>query len=325
MENKQKITITQIDIDTNIENSEIFQFVLKIFNEWSIIKYNFEDIKINWDLSINFYNLMEKLIVLWSIKIKKKILNDFLLYKKKLKQELWLNLKDMNIFYNDILKIIFKNNQYNNNKEAIKEMMLDFECAYPLMKKIFLWRERMERQNWKAIWYFEHLKWVMKICLYELPNPNLNKIIIALLHDSLEDIPWFTYNTIDSIFWEYIAKWVLHLTKKHWNFYLNEKEKELLWELWSEFYDKYKKLAKDRRREDYFGSMKTLNDNYLDVKLADRIHNLRTLDHMPSHKIEKKIKESEKYFLELSKKRNYNAYVIIKEEITILREKHGLK
>jgi hypothetical protein len=29
----------------------------------------------------------------------------------------------------------------------------------------------------------------MEIVLRELPNPNINKIIIALLHDAVEDIP----------------------------------------------------------------------------------------------------------------------------------------
>jgi hypothetical protein len=29
----------------------------------------------------------------------------------------------------------------------------------------------------------------MEIILRELPNPNINKIIIALLHDVVEDIP----------------------------------------------------------------------------------------------------------------------------------------
>jgi hypothetical protein len=29
----------------------------------------------------------------------------------------------------------------------------------------------------------------MEIVMRELPNPNINKIIIALLHDVIEDIP----------------------------------------------------------------------------------------------------------------------------------------
>jgi len=31
----------------------------------------------------------------------------------------------------------------------------------------------------------------MEILLRELPNPNLNKIIIALLHDVQEDLPQY--------------------------------------------------------------------------------------------------------------------------------------
>ncbi|MEI8252890.1 MAG: hypothetical protein WCG25_03995 [bacterium] len=34
-------------------------------------------------------------------------------------------------------------------------------------------------------------------------------------------------------------------------------------------------IAKQRRNEDYFGHLDNLCDDYLDVKFADRIHNLR--------------------------------------------------
>jgi len=56
--------------------------------------------------------------------------------------------------------------------------------------------------------------------------------------------------------------------------YMNEKELERY-----QFIEKQLKpfadKAKEMRNEDYFGHLEDLNDDYLDVKFADRIHNLR--------------------------------------------------
>lgn len=45
----------------------------------------------------------------------------------------------------------------------------------------------------------------MEIVLRELPNPNINKIIIALLHDIQEDLPEYE-DVIQRIYGDYIAK-----------------------------------------------------------------------------------------------------------------------
>ncbi|MEI7557525.1 MAG: hypothetical protein WCJ45_01415 [bacterium] len=66
---------------------------------------------------------------------------------------------------------------------------------------------------------------MMEIILRELPNPNLNKILIALLHDVQEDIPEYA-DVVRKIYGDYIADGVNELSKKDRKIYLNTCEKE---------------------------------------------------------------------------------------------------
>ncbi|MFZ5341295.1 MAG: hypothetical protein ACOZBL_01665 [Patescibacteria group bacterium] len=61
------------------------------------------------------------------------------------------------------------------------------------------------------------------------------------------------------------------------------------------------------------------DDDILDVKFADRIHNLRTLYPLSKESIIKKIQETEIYFLHVAKKRNPTAYNIMIYEIEKLK------
>ncbi|MBU0626943.1 hypothetical protein KKG31_00055 [Patescibacteria group bacterium] len=81
---------------------------------------------------------------------------------------------------------------------------------------------------------------------------------------------------------------------------------------------KYK--AKERRNQDYFGHLSELNDDYLAVKMADRIHNLRTMDNFSSKKIYYKLRETEKYFFHVAKERMPEAYFIMKNEVARLKK-----
>jgi hypothetical protein len=107
------------------------------------------------------------------------------------------------------------------------------------------------------------------------------------------------------------------------------KEKELILYMTEEELHKYRLIedilkpfvekTKERRNQDYFGHLDELNDDYLDVKLADRIHNLRDMDARNKEKILRKIEETEKYFMEVAKKRKPKAYKILCEEIARLK------
>lgn len=94
-----------------------------------------------------------------------------------------------------------------------------FEQAYTLIKAVFQndIRESGDRT-------FEHPKGVMEICLRELPNPNIEKVILALLHDIQETFPEYA-DVIRKVYGDYIADSVNALSKKDWKSYLTEEEK----------------------------------------------------------------------------------------------------
>ncbi len=244
--------------------------------------------------------------------------------------------------------------------------MYRFEQSYSLMKLAF---ENEKRNSWER--YFEHLKWVMDVILDDLENPNINKVVIALLHDVQEDLPEYA-DVIRKIYGNYIADWVDALSKKEWEHYIEKEELEICWVyldkrdkllkevrdtakiinpeisftaikkiketdlekyMTKEQVDEYKLLkdklepfeniAKERRNEDYFWHLDDLCDDYLDVKFADRIHNLRDIDGEEKEKIIRKVQETEKYFLDVAKRRNPTAYNLMMIEIQKTKEKFG--
>lgn len=71
-----------------------------------------------------------------------------------------------------------------------------------------------------------------------------------------------------------------------------------------ERYPHIKDLARSLRNKDYYGNMQELDDATLQVKFADRVHNLRTTSHIKKEKIKRKIEETKKYFLPVARKRN---------------------
>ena len=242
------------------------------------------------------------------------------------KRRYWYIIRKPDDYYVKIRnKLYWSKKRTPDEEEAIKKDMRKFLAAYHIVKRVFEethrewikpWEEKPER-------YFNHLTWTMDIVLNELPNPNIDTVIISLLHDCIEDVEWMDYKTLKSIFWEYIAKWVESLSKKDLEeYYLSKFEIERLNQYEKNKRDDLKKelikSAKEKRQDHYFWHLDELDDNILNVKFADRIHNLRTLDSLSQEKIVKKIRETEKYFLPVAKKRNPTAYKILKAEINDL-------
>lgn len=77
-----------------------------------------------------------------------------------------------------------------------------------------------------------------------------------------------------------------------------------------------KDIARELRDEDYFWNMDQLDRDTLNVKFADRIHNLRTIYTLSKEDIKRKVKETKKYFLKVAKNRNPKAYELIIIELT---------
>ncbi len=242
---------------------------------------------------------------------------------EKLREQVWDTLREVDKFYDEIYQIIYAPNRISKNDESFKRAMLSFRSAYSIMKQKFHWIERESKdESWQNERYFNHIQEVMRICLEEIPNPNLEKLLIALLHDSIEDISNFDYEVIKALYWKYVAEWVEHLSKKEWKRFLSEEESRILKNLDtdSEKYQNIVSMAKQRRNKEYFENMESIEqDDYLDVKFADRIHNLRTLDECDNEKIRRKIEETRKYFLKPAWERNPTAYYKILEEIERLK------
>jgi (p)ppGpp synthase/HD superfamily hydrolase len=249
-----------------------------------------------------------------------KTIGDFIQAFEDLQIKYMQNVRSIEKYNDEIVRRIYYPHGLTKKDSIVREDMYLFEQAYSLVKLVFKDKKREDQRR-----YFEHLKGTMEITLRELPNPNLNKLIIALLHDIVEDIPGYE-NVIREIYGDYIANGVEVLSKKEWESYLtteeaeeyaitedNKRKKEL------------KEIGTERRNEDYFGHLDQLNDDYLDIKIADRLHNLRDMKHLTIKKIEKKLEETKKYFLHVAEKRNPTAYALLMTEVknleNLLQEK----
>ena len=358
------ITIKEIPESTNIEDTYVFKILLWHFNKAYGTKLSIEELLHSRSSFSGFMNFITNCILRRQLIITEECEDRFMLNIEKLRDKYAQNLRSLEKYYDEIIRTIYRPQGLSKKDEDVRDDMYLFEQAYSLMKVTF---KNEKRESWER--YFEHLKGVMEIILRELPNPNLNKILIALLHDVQEDIPEYA-DVVRKVYGDYIADGVNELSKKDWKIYLDKTEKELCWpfleiqekifnEVIQSIIEKYpeksfiapnkikeseiihamdedqlryylqnkenirpfEKRAKERRNEDYFGHLDQLNDDYLDGKFADRIHNLRDMSGISKEKNLRKIIETEKYFLEVAKKRNPTAYKLMISAINTIKRK----
>lgn len=176
------------------------------------------------------------------------------------------------------------------NKKNSKKYEEIFNRAYFLSKAKF---KHIFRDSWEN--YFEHLERTSLIILKEFPNPTFEKVILALLHDIYEDTSILD-NTINLGFWENILENIKYLSKN---------DERIVWE-------------KDNKKLYFERLLKCTDETIIDVKLADRIDNLRTIWCWGKEKIIKKIKETEKYIIPLAEN-NLVAKKLIIEEINKIK------
>lgn len=252
----------------------------------------------------------------WHISIADdRLIGEFIQAFEKLQKKYAHNLRSMEKYYDEIIRTIYYPQWLTKKDKQVIEDMYLFEQAYSLVKLAFKDKKRDSQER-----YFEHLKWTMEIVLRELPNPNINKIIIALLHDIQEDLPEYE-DVIQRIYGDYIAKWVDILSKKERQEYLTEEEHDQYTTTHDQKLKRHiSERAKERRNDDYFGHLNDLDDDILDVKFADRIHNLRDMSGVTKEKIQRKIVETKKYFLHVAEQRNPTAYTLMMNEINTLEQ-----
>lgn len=204
------------------------------------------------------------------------------------------------------------------SKEEQNAKMNLMSIAYSLAKAFHRWQVRLDGTR-----YFEHIKSVASILISEFPTITFNQVIAAYLHDIVEDTH-ITLETITNIFWSDIANIVDAVTKKPDEYYLWPDERAYYNSLSKDSkkdYLKEKKAAiKARRTEHYFWHMRELSAETLQVKFADRIHNLRDLAHCKVSKIKDQIVETQAYLLPIAKEKNSTAYNLMKKELEKLHK-----
>jgi len=174
--------------------------------------------------------------------------------------------------------------------------------AYNLSKEAHRGQQRDDKTR-----YFDHLRETALI-LMDLGVYDRDLIISCLLHDSIEDNPGFmSRGAIACMFNDRIADIVTAVTKPKKG-------------------DKGYGFESDAERHRfYFGRLRESNNDVLLVKLADRLHNMRTLHTCTPEKVVRKAKETTDIYLPLCEKLSLRYPTIgeyFHKELTELVEKN---
>lgn len=174
------------------------------------------------------------------------------------------------------------------NEEEYKGVIKAFEFANEAHKGV-------RRRSGEP--YILHPIAVAKIVVREI-GLGYKSIVTALLHDIVEDTE-YTVEDISRLFGEKIASLVDGLTKiksamdsKH-----NESESSE-----ADDAEVQEMVAKSMQAENFKRILLTLNDDVrvILIKLADRLHNLRTIDSLPERKKDKILSETMYIFIPLA-------------------------
>jgi GTP pyrophosphokinase len=139
------------------------------------------------------------------------------------------------------------------------------ETAYVFAK----YGHRNQWRDGRRVRYFEHPKAVAVILIDELRITDWTDIVLALLHDTVEDSYILSWRRIELNFGEAVTRGLKLLTKRPKNGYIDRLSRH--------------------------ASVKVLM-----VKLADRLHNLRTLGSCSRGKQRKQIIETREKYIPLA-------------------------
>ena len=168
------------------------------------------------------------------------------------------------------------------------------EWAYSLAKQFH--REQVRDEG---IRYFEHCRAVV-LLLVEYGPSNPEEIIIGFLHDIYED--------------QFVPRGMI---KRLFGQEVNEALKTLSHE--KPFYQSHGAIGKTvEGKNEYFEAIKNGSLMVRRVKLADRLHNLQTLEFVPPEKIARKIKETRDYIFSIAEKTDKRFYEAIKKQCDLI-------
>jgi GTP diphosphokinase / guanosine-3',5'-bis(diphosphate) 3'-diphosphatase len=205
------------------------------------------------------------------------------------------------------------------DRDAQVAKMSYITLAYDLAKALHRDQKRIDGRR-----YFDHIQGVTEILITEFPTLTFHQVLAAYLHDIVEDTD-ITLATIENIFGKRVSEIVESVTKKPDTYYLWPDER-VLYDSASasekkSFLKEKKEVITARRTEHYFGHMKDLDVETLQVKFADRIHNLRDLAHCTVKKIKVQLAQTETYMLPAAAKKNPTAFLLMRAECEKL---HGI-
>lgn len=216
-----KITVKKIPEGVDIEDTYAFKLLLTHFNKAYGTTMSAEELLHSRSSFNGFMNFITNCLLKRYLVINQEAEDNFMMSIEVLRNKYAQNLRSLEKYYDEIIRTVYRPQGLSKKDSEVRDEMYLFEQAYSLMKVAFKNEKRDSGER-----YFEHLKGVMEIILREFPNPNINKILIALLHDVQEDIPEYA-DVVRKIYGEYIADGVNELSKKDRLLYLDESEKEL--------------------------------------------------------------------------------------------------
>ncbi len=197
-----------------------------------------------------------------------------------------------------LVKMLLKKEHSSTSfAELIGKYYPQYDERYRLIIRAYCTAEDAfrHRQRESGDRYFEHLRAVALILIEHLRVRDHELIVVALLHDIVEDIEGWTHRRVAFEFSERISNFVWWLTKPKVEDFRSEAERDR----------HYNEQLHERAPREV-----------IIVKLADRLHNLVTMWDVSEEKRQRKILETENFYLPLA----VREMVLIHEIESILNE-----
>jgi (p)ppGpp synthase/HD superfamily hydrolase len=174
---------------------------------------------------------------------------------------------------------------------------MDIELAYDIAKEA---HRRFARDEGTR--YFEHLRSVALILMDECHITEPDIVISALLHDSIEDTPIMGNILLNENVWRKTARYRL---KKIFDY----RVADTVIALTKPRINGTKTTQKEHiQKKKYSAQILTAPPEAGIIKMADRLHNLRTLSGTKKEKQRRQIKETREFLLPIFEKKTFGIY-----------------